>query len=88
MVQLKSKCENEAKKQAAVRDMTHEMTLNYILRKKYVQKDFENWEIQVKKNDGKTSNDGDASTTVLKQSALSPVMRSVGNTQIWLIYEE
>ncbi len=42
MVQLKSKCENEAKKQAAVRDMTHEMTLNYILRKKYVQKDFEN----------------------------------------------
>jgi hypothetical protein len=58
---LKSKCENEAKKQDAVRDMTHDVQLIYF-KENYVQKDLVEREKQVKKNDGKTSNDGDAST--------------------------
>jgi len=36
---LKSKCENEAKKQDAVRDMTHEILLIYF-KENYVQKGF------------------------------------------------
>jgi len=45
---LKSKCENEAKKQDAVRDMTHDIQLIYF-KENYVQKDLEKREKQVKK---------------------------------------
>ncbi len=45
---MKSKCENEAKKQD-VDSWNDTWQLNYILRKKYVQKDLEKWEKQVKK---------------------------------------
>jgi len=44
--------------------MTHEILI-LLLRKKYVQKDLEKREKQVKKNDGKTSNDGVARTGCL-----------------------
>jgi len=47
-VQLKSKCENEAKKQVAVCDTTHKI-LNYIVREKYVQKDLENEKYRLRK---------------------------------------
>ncbi len=37
---MKSKCENEAKKQDAVCDMTHEIQHWFILEENYVQKGF------------------------------------------------
>jgi len=58
---LKSKCENEAKKQDAVRDMTHDIQLIYF-RGKLCTKGFRRNEKYRLRNDGKTSNDGDAST--------------------------
>ncbi len=84
---MKSKCENEAKKQDAVRDMTHEILLIYF-KENYVQKDLEKREKQVKKNDGRASNDGDASTGSLKVCSFEPESSSTSQLShpqwVWL----
>ncbi len=62
---MKSKCENEAKKQDA--DLWYDTrdTTEYILEENYVQTDLEKREKLVKNSDGKTGNDGDVSTVYM-----------------------